>query len=200
MWYRDAMARPLQVSFWLCNGVEAQYHETELADRAGDISDIFHSSYGPSGATGLVLLDGYVSVVFNGEELLGDSDPAHWIEFIACAGPAALICDGGESVSFRGVTWSQSGESIAFSTRSHGGVVRSTLLPLQDFAREWTLMLARVDRVRAALGDRTLDADFLKNPMVGRCRELVDLVGAENLVYTGTEPLGNLLRNPLPGG
>lgn len=200
MWYSFDPERPVQVSFFLDVERGSRWHETELAGQTDELANLF-PYYRPGGGDGSVLVDGAVSVVYNGEELLGGD---YWVEFVVLASVWSVLC--GDGVS----TWvlnagrqrlrlSEDGGDMLFEVSARSKVVRRRRLPLGPFVREWFLMRARVNRVRLALGDRSL-GPFATDPLHGCCDRLVDLVGRDLAARTATLSLDELLSDPIPSG
>ena len=196
----EATSRFVQVSFFFDLRPNEPIHETELVNYLDDLPGLLMPGFGPL-VHDSVLMDGRLSLVVGGRELLG---PSHWFEFITRGFLGSLVCKGAEEFynfgqRLSGVRFRPMGDLVRITVEKGNGAVESSVgVGLTDIVREWTLMYLRMSRIGALLGDMS-SRDFVENSL-GRfwCERHVELVGADLLDYTATAPLEELLINPVP--
>lgn len=192
--------RVLQISFAVDIADGRYVHESRLGANEAELREVLEvrPDWVPEK---VVLLDGHVSILYRGQELLGS---LWWIEFVWLTGLGELI-EGGRSTqklnnsSGQFVEFMQSGPSVAMSLHDHGNVRKRPNLPFNEFVAEWGLMATRSLRVRAELGGQSeqfslasyFDREF--GPLSWQSQVPMPL-----LEYTVRAPLGEVLSNPVP--
>jgi hypothetical protein len=175
--------------------------ELELAGYASDsLEQAIFQRFGEP-VNGSLIIDGSVSVLLDGRELLGDR---YWFYFLAFNCLSNLVCR-------------SESEHFYFGQQSHGimlvpaagGVqlqieVRPSqishrhLLPFQELVSEWCLMEFRLARVLAHLGDVTAALKCRQPEQWLECTAYDQLIDEDRLNYTLSAPLPQLLRSPFP--
>lgn len=158
MWYATDSydERPVQVSFSLATKARcADYHETRLLDRFDDLAGLDQGI--EWGLRDAVWLDGCVSLVFRGEECFGSD---YWVEFHRATNLWRLVCLGepddqpiGQSAGQRALWFTNESRGTLVELKLPQKTTRSWVMPTGELVREWVLMMARVRRLRAELGD-----------------------------------------------
>lgn len=192
--------RTLQISsaFEIADG--RFVHESRIGSSEAEIREALEirSDWEPETA---VLLDGYISIVYRGHELLG---PLWWIEFIGV--PGLPLIEGEQATlklnnsSAQYVQFERSDDWVAMSLHDHGNVRERPNLPFGEFVIEWGLAGLREMRVGAELGGRSERTKLAEYQSTGRFVNMPwqSHVPKPLLEYTVRAPLGDVLSNPVP--
>ena len=200
MWYPDDSdeVRPVQASFFVAAERGVVYHETTLID---DVPEL-EAMLGPGvqrHPTGSVQLDGAVSLVWCGEELLG---PNYWIEFTTITSLWNLVCEHRpdrqtlNNSSSQWIDFSWRGGEVAVSRAIGGMSSRTWMLPARELVTEWLLMEARVARLRAELGCRSAEQRIVDRPIRLLCDEFESYVDLGLLTRTYEADLVDVFLDP----
>lgn len=186
--------RPVQISFFLDRTANESVHEASLLGSPGGLQDFLDTNDGRRPGE-VPSLYGAISLIVNGEELLG---PSLWIRFRGLPLVANLICNRepmlvtlDDSASKELAVTSHGAGSVQITVRA--GYERKVEAPLAAFATEWLLLEVRLRRVEAALGAAAFGDDFgnVENWLV--CDRLRELVPLAALTAALTEPLDLVL-------
>jgi hypothetical protein len=202
MWYSSegARDRELQISFLLSVAPHTRIHETELIPYVADLPEMLRPYFGEP-VNGTTLIDGSVSVVYNGEELLG---PNYWFEFVTLGMLESLVCEKRPCLQRfgqrdHGILISEHENGLLLEIQESGRkTIRSRILPYEAFVLEWCLMTFRLTRIEAMLNGVSA-IQMIEHPLQHlACDQYIRIVSEELLVYTTQADLATVLADPNP--